>query len=284
MERIRRHSGRYLVLALIFANAYIYYAVYADGPQELTVAFLDVGQGDAVYIESPSKIQVLVDGGPANGAVLSALGAVMPLYDRTIDMLIVTNPDEDHFGGFLAVLERYSIESVMEPGTMGKSKLYLEFEKAVDREAAARVFARRGQMVDLGGGAYLNILFPDRAVTQEKTNDGSIVMQLIYGDTEIMFTGDTTKRMERYLVALDGKKLQSDVLKVAHHGSRTSTSESFVAAVAPTYAVISDGKENRYGHPHQETLDTFEGAGVTVFRTDESGTIIMHSNGVLIGP
>src|SRR3989344_6022018 len=191
MKHLRRYVGGYLLLALLGANAFIYYAVFAAGEREFTVAFLDVGQGDAIFIESPSGAQVLVDGGP-NAKVLSELGELMPLYDRTIDLLILTNPDQDHFAGFLDVLQQYEVKIVMEPGTVGKSKLYPEFQKAVTGEGAARVLARRGQVVDLGGGAYLNILFPDRDVSTEAPNDGSIVMQLVYGETEIMLTGDAT--------------------------------------------------------------------------------------------
>ena len=281
MQYLRRHVGFVLIAALLCGNALIYYAVFAEAPRELTIAFLDIGQGDSIFIESPSGVQVLVDGGPS-GKVLQELGKVMPLYDRTIDMLIVTNPDQDHFAGFLDVLKQYEVGAVMEPGTVGKSKLYPEFEKATDAEGAARVLARRGQVVDLGAGAYLRILFPDRDVSKENPNDGSIVAQLIYASTTMMLTGDATQRVENHLLAINPAELKSDVLKVGHHGSRTSTSKNFVAAVAPEYAVISDGKDNQYGHPHKETLDTLTKFAVKVFRTDQSGTVIMYSDGVKI--
>ena len=287
---IHHNLSWYLVAALLAANIAVYYGLLAEEGGKLTVAFLDVGQGDAIFIESPSGAQVLVDGGP-NAKVLSELGKMMPLYDRSIDMLILTNPDQDHFAGFLDVLQQYEVKMVMEPGTVGKSKLYPEFQKAVTGEGAARVLARRGQVVDLGGGAYLNILFPDRDVSTEAPNDGSIVMQLVYGETEIMLTGDATSKVERQLLTLQNLldteclvncSLESNVLKVGHHGSRTSTGANFVAAVAPEYAIISLGKDNRYGHPHKEVLDTLAKAGVKVFRTDGNGTVILHPNGVTI--
>ncbi|OGG48009.1 hypothetical protein A3D66_03015 [Candidatus Kaiserbacteria bacterium RIFCSPHIGHO2_02_FULL_50_9] len=279
MERVRRHIRWYLVLALFIANAFIYYAVFAEKPQGLTVVFFDIGQGDSIFIESPAGNQVLIDGGP-NAKVLQELGKVMPLYDRTIDMLILTNPDQDHFAGFLDVLKQYEIATVMEPGTVGKSQMYPEFEKEVTAEGATRVLARRGQVVDLGGEAYLKILFPDLDVSTETPNNGSIVMRLVYGETEVLLTGDATQKVENHLLAIDPTELKSDVLKVGHHGSRTSTGAGFIAAVAPEYAVISLGKDNRYGHPHQETLDTLSKFGVRIFRTGEEGTIIMRSDGV----
>ena len=281
MELLRRHLGWFLVAALLVANTGIYYAVLAEEPRQLTVAFLDIGQGDSIFIESPSGNQVLVDGGP-NAKVLQELGKVMPYYDRSIDMIIVTNPDQDHFAGFLDVLKKYDVEMVMEPGTIGKSQLYPEFEKAVAAEGATHILARRGQTVDLGGGAYLKILFPDRDVSMETPNDGSIVAKLVYGSTMVMLTGDATQKVENHLLVTNPGELKSDVLKVGHHGSRTSTGSAFAAAVAPTYAVISCGLSNRYGHPHQETLDTLGTFNVKIFRTDRDGTIIMHSDGAKI--
>jgi len=279
MEHFWKHAGWYVMAILLIANAFIYYRVFAEEESKfLIVAFLDIGQGDAIFIESPSGHQVLIDGGP-NAKVLQELGKVIPIYDRTIDVLILTNPDQDHFAGFLDVLKNYEIAAVIEPGTVGKSAMYPEFEKMIETESATHVLARRGQVIDLGGGAYLKILFPNRDVSGDTPNDGSIVAELIYGETEIMLTGDATEKVERHLLAINPSDLKSDVLKVGHHGSRTSTSEKFVAAVAPQFAVISDGAGNRYGHPHKEVLDALQKFGVKVFRTDQSGTVILRSNG-----
>jgi competence protein ComEC len=134
-------------------------------------------------------------------------------------------------------------------------------------------------ILDDEAGVYINILFPDRDASGMKTNDGSIVARLVYGNTSVMLTGDSPQPIENYLTSVDGKNLKSDVLKVGHHGSRTSTGVQFLGFVEPTYAVISDGKGNSYGHPHKETLDTLNKFNVKVFRTDELGTIVMKSDG-----
>src|SRR5205823_5277144 len=118
------------------------------------------------------------------------------------------------------------------------------------------ILARRGQIIDLGGGAYLQVLFPDRDVSGLSSNDGSIVMRLVYGDTSVALQGDSTAKIEHYLVGLDGGNLKSTILKAGHHGSRTSTTEEYVRAVAPQWTVMSSGVNNSYGHPHKETLDT----------------------------
>ncbi|MES2087735.1 MAG: ComEC/Rec2 family competence protein [Patescibacteria group bacterium] len=244
---------------------------------------LDIGQGDAIFIEAPNGNQMLIDGGPPK-TVLSALRKVMPFYDRSIDMLMVTNPDADHMAGFIDVLKSFKVGEVIEPGTNSPSATYAELERTIKEKKVPQVVARRGEIIwlDKKAGVGFYVLFPDRDILGLATNDGSIVGRLVYGNTSVMFTGDSPSNIEHYLVALDGEKLKSDVLKVGHHGSRTSTSEEFVGVVDPTMAIISDGKDNKYGHPHQETLDTLEKFGVKVFRTDQVGTIILKSDGETI--
>ena len=130
--------------------------------------------------------------------------------------------------------------------------------------------------LNIGGGAVIDILFPDRDVSSWTTNDGSIVARLSYGSTSVMLTGDSTTKTENIILKENSEtRLRSTILKVGHHGSRTSTSPEFVKAVSPRYALISDGKDNKYGHPHKETLDTLSLFGVEIFRTDLLGAIII---------
>lgn len=268
------------ILGLIFVVTVLiwYAAVNEDRSGLLLVAFLDAGQGDAIFIESPSGNQVLVDGGP-DRSILRQLSKVMPFYDRSIDMLLVSNPDKDHFAGFLDILRSYKIGMVMEPGTVGASAEYKTFEGLIEEEPAPRFLARRGQVIDLGGGAFLEILFPDRDVSGVDVNDGSIVAKLSYGATSFLLTGDAPQNIEEYLARLDGKRLDVDVLKVGHHGSRTSTGETLVGFASPEYAVISAGRDNKYGHPHQEILDRLKQFEAETLGTYEKGTIVMESDG-----
>ena len=215
MQTLRKHAVLFFVGILFAANFFIWYAVSAEERGILTVAFLDVGQGDAIFIESPTGKQILLDGGP-DGSVLSRIGALLPFYDRSIDMLIVSNPDKDHFAGFIDVLKNYQVGNIMEPGTIPNTEIYKIFKEFVREEGATSVLARRGMNIDLGGGAYLQILFPDRDVSGLSTNDGSIVAKLVYGGTSFLLPGDTTQNIEKYLVGLDGSNLDVDVLKLAH--------------------------------------------------------------------
>ena len=281
MEHIRKNGRLYILMTLFITTVFIWYAVLVEDRRGiLTVAFLDIGQGDAIFIEAPNGNQMLIDGGPPK-AVLSALRRVMSFYDRTIDMIVVTNPDKDHMAGFIDVLESYKVGMVVEPGTVGASVEYKVFEQLVREERAKKSIALRGQTIwlDKKHGVGFQILFPDRNISGLATNDGSIVGRLVYGDTSIMFTGDSPENVEHYLVSLDDKNLKSDVLKVGHHGSRTSSSEEFVGFVSPTYATISLGQGNSYGHPHKETLDTLEKFDIKTLRTDQQGTITIESDG-----
>ncbi len=266
------------------SNIFIWYVVQQSLPSKyLTVAFLNIGQGDAIYIESPTHNQIMIDGGPSK-IVLSELRKVMPFYDRSIDTLLVTNPDTDHYAGFIDILNQYHIHRIIEPGTLSPSATYKTFEELIKEKSLPKVVAQRGMIIHLGNGADIKILFPDHDVSGEKTNDGSIIAKLSYGSTTVMFTGDAPNKTEEQVLALDSKEVKEDdvqsiLLKAGHHGSRTSASESFVQAVSPEYAIISAGVHNKYGHPHKETLDLFKKLGVQVLGTYDRGMITLTSDG-----
>jgi len=271
---IKKYSLSLFTLTLLFVVIFISYLDWQNSHRGLTFAMLDIGQGDALFIESPTGTQILVDGGPPK-KILSALASVMSPFDRHIDAVIITNPDQDHIGGFLDVLKVYKVDRVFEPGTQTDSKTYQNLKTEINNKNIPDILAKKGMRLHIGGGAMIDILFPDRDVSAWDTNDGSIVAQLTYGSTSIMLTGDASIKTEKIILAENsGDQLQSTILKVGHHGSRTSTSDAFVKAVSPTYALISDGKDNKYGHPHKETLDTLVQFGAKILRTDILGTII----------
>lgn len=246
---------------------------------KLLVAFLNVGQGEAIYVRSPTGREIMIDGGP-DRAVLAELAQERPFWDRSIDALIVSNPDKDHMAGFIDILERFEVAAVIEPGTVPDTSVYRAFEQATKNEEAKHILARRGMRLDIGGGAIIEILFPDRDVSGTDTNTGSIVSRLVYGSTSFLFMGDAPKSIEEYVVALDGNRLRSNILKIGHHGSRTSTSLALVAAASPEIAVISAGAHNSYGHPHKEVLETLEAQKIPVAGTYSEGTIVIESDGM----
>ncbi len=265
----------FFTLLLFVVNIFIFYIDWQNSHRGFTFAMLDVGQGDALFIESPTGTQILVDGGPPK-KILNQLTRVMSPFDRNIDALIITNPDADHISGFLDVLKTYKVGKVFESGALTDSKTYQNLRDEMKKNNIPDILAKKGMKLDLGGGVFIDILFPDRDVSTWATNDGSVVGRLSYGDTNIMLTGDATIKTEKIILAGNNKEeLKSTILKVAHHGSRTSSSYPFVEAVSPAYALISDGKDNKYGHPHQDTLDTLSSLKAKILRTDLLGAIII---------
>lgn len=284
--RVPKSAPVILAGALFLFCVGVWSAVYAQAPfgegsGVLTFAALDIGQGDALYIESPTGVQVLVDAGSGNGAVLRALPAVMPWGDRSIDAVIETHPDADHMGGMAGVLRRYSVGAFIEPGIIKHNATTDALAEEVAAQKLPDLIARRGMTLDLGGGARLDILYPDTDVTAfgNKTNDGSIVAHLVYGNTSVLLTADMPSNIEQYLmqVATSGE-LASTILKVGHHGSKYSTSAGFLAEVAPQEALISVGAHNTYGHPAPRVIDLLTQSHIKTLRTDEQGTIVCTSD------
>ena len=268
-----------LAFGLLITTVFLFCLDWQNSHKQFTFGMLDIGQGDGLFIESPTGTQVLVDGGPPKN-ILGKLSQVMSPFDRSIDAIIITNPDQDHIGGFLDVLKFYKVGEVFESGTWNDSKTYQNLEKEIADKKIPDILAKRGMRLDLGGGVFIDILFPDRDVSDWPTNDGSVVARLTYGDMSIMLTGDATMKTESFVLKDNNlADLKSNFLKVGHHGSRYSSSLEFVKAIAPNYALISVGKDNKYGHPNQETLNTLLQVGAKIFRTDELGTILIKSDG-----
>lgn len=252
--------------------------VQSSASQYLAVSFLDVGQGDAIFIASPTGMQVLIDGG-RNSSVLRELGKVMPATDRTIDLVVATHPDADHIGGLIDVLERFTVSHILMTENVSNTEASKRYQALAAKEGATITYARRGQTFHLDASTTLSVLYPETDASTSESNASSIVLKLEHGQNSFMLTGDAPKKIEEYLVIRDGANLASDVLKVGHHGSRTSTSELFLAEVDPRYAVISAGADNRYGHPHVEVTDLLFNYRVETYSTAESGTITFLSDG-----
>ena len=273
---------KYFLLLLILANLMIFYTVFAETKANLLkVSFLDVGQGDAIFIESPTGNQLLIDGGP-DKTILNALGRVMPFYDKSIDMILVTHPDQDHIGGIPEVLKNYSVGEYISSGATSSTGTYKELENEIEKNKVETEIVRAGEIIDLGGGAILKIIYPVDDPKGSDTNKSSVIAKLYYGNSTFIFTGDAPTDVEQYLAMTDGKELKSDVLKVAHHGSRNSLSPEFLSAVAPEYSVISAAKDNSFGHPHQEILDFLNSIETMILGTYDLGDIYFVSDGQTI--
>ena len=277
-----KNSVLIILTALFSLNILAWLVVYnLSRPQFLEVTFFDVGQGDAIFIETPKSHQILIDGGPSS-IILEKLGQEMPFWDRTIDLIILTHPEHDHIAGFLEVLKSYRVENILYTGIVRDTFEYKEWQKLIEQEriedAAQIKIAKAGQRISFAETVpvpYIEILYPfENLQAQEvkNSNNTSIITKLVFGENSFLFTGDAYQSVERELFK-KGVDINSDVLKVGHHGSKTSSAEDFIVEVSPQIAVISSGKDNSYGHPNSETLATLEKYGTYILRTDINNDI-----------
>jgi len=272
--RVSYHRGMArvsILLFLVLVQGTLLLGVFED--RYLTVAFLDVGQGDAIYIQAPNGNDMLVDGGAGEG-VLRELATVMSVSDRDIDVVVATHPDKDHIGGLIPVLERYNTSYFLDPGVVNDTLVYRELQKRVE-EKTNYVVARKGMKIYLDKDTVAEVLYPDREI-QGDTNNASVVLRISYKDSDLLLTGDAGKGVERYLLK---ENIESELFKAGHHGSKTSSDSLFLEKVSPEYVVISAGKDNRYGHPHANVLAAFDSLNAKVLSTIESGTIVFVSDG-----
>lgn len=250
--------------------------------QNLKVVYFDVGQGDSVFIETPELHQILIDGGPGS-TVLGKLAEQMPFWDRSLDLIILSHPESDHMQGLLSVLERYKADYILWTGVKKSSAEYDKWINVLARqqEAGAKIIiAEAGQEIT-AGNLEIDTLYPFLNIEGEEakstSNDTCVVSRLIYGKNFFLFTGDISSELEKELVD-SGENITSDILKVAHHGSKYSTSLDFLAAASPSIAIIEVGK-NSYGHPTSEVLGRLSGFAIQTLRTDQKGDITILSNG-----
>jgi len=271
------------VLPPLLLAAILVSATTASMPDDkLRVSFLDVGQGDAILIQKGNQ-QVLVDGGPSPQAISLELGNQMPFWDRTIDLVVLTHPDSDHLAGLVEVLRRFQVKQVLYPDLESESSLYDEWLKLIEAKNIKHTTAQAGQQIDLGAGEVIKVLHPQIAHltgTESDTDNNGVVLRLSMDDVSFLLTADIGQEAEFELIA-DRADLSSTVLKVAHHGSDTSTTPEFLAVVNPRIAVISAGADNKFGHPSSGVLERLKERidPENIYRTDEHGTIEFITNG-----
>ena len=291
-KKMNHLDKKILFLTTLFFSNLITWSIIFDLSQVkfLKVNFFDIGQGDAIFIETPQSHQILIDGGPTS-IILEKLGREMPFWDRTLDLIILTHPEHDHMAGLIEVLKRYKVENILWTGILGDTAEYQEWQRMIEKEKdqGAKIhMAKSGQKITSStqpGNVVLEVLFPFEGLEGQEiknSNDTSIVTKLSFGQNSFLFTGDIYKSGERKLIE-SGVALNSEIFKVAHHGSKTSTSEEFIKEVNPEIAVILVGKDNSYGHPHQEVLDILSKYGINTLRTDLEGDIKIISDGINYG-
>jgi competence protein ComEC len=267
------------LLAVVIIMAIVVIATIPD--DNLHISFLDVGQGDAILIQKGSQ-QILIDGGPSPQAISLELSSEIPFWDRSIDLVILTHPQSDHITGLVEVLNKYQVEQVLYPDLDCDLAIYDEWLRLIEEKDIESTIACAGQQIDLDG-VLIEVLNPQENLftgTESNIDNNSVVLHVSIGEISFLLTADLMWQAE--LALINERAIpESTILKVAHHGSATSTTPEFLNVVNPQLAVISVGEDNDYGHPSDEVIDRLEAklSPENIYRTDEDGTIEFITDG-----
>ncbi len=284
----------FFVLTLIFLiSSFLIFKIFLDleNRNYLKIIFLDVGQGDSIFIETPSGFQTIVDGGP-NSVVIRSLSKFLPFYDRQIDFLIASHSDSDHVAGFVELIKRFKINFYGQNFIKDGDSLNQEILNLINQKEIDQYYLGSGDKIilDQNKNIYLEILWPPSDHQEKDNNDNSLVIRIVYDQIKVLLTGDISVEIENKLVNFYSNKnqidsLKSEILKAGHHGSKTSTSKEFLDVVNPNYIIISAGKDNRFGHPHQDVLDRINNykndskREIEILETSIDGSIYFQSDG-----
>ncbi|MCL4392072.1 MBL fold metallo-hydrolase [Patescibacteria group bacterium] len=269
VDFVERHFKEFLPFLLVVVVISVLSLGAAGGKNSFAEYFLPVGEGDSELIVTASGAKILIDGGPANSAVLESLDAILPPFDRSIDIVIMTHAQIDHFGGLMDVVKNYHVGLFLWNGIGGGTETFEAFKKILNEENVASLVVAEGDRIMIGK-TEIRILSPNETLLAgDDLNDSAIVIKVDAEDIKSAFMSDASLKIEETLAVRIGRV---DVLKVAHHGSKGSLSKRFFSIVSPSIAVIEVGK-NSYGHPSAETVSALGAVGVRVFRTDEEGIV-----------
>ncbi|MDP3981255.1 MAG: ComEC/Rec2 family competence protein [Chlamydiota bacterium] len=288
-----------LIACVLWAGVYLYSDGYKSNAglakifrsfhkPSLAVLFLDVGQGDATLIITPEGKTTLIDSGPAsldfgfgwNGAEKSILPSLSALGIHHLDSVIITHNDIDHMGGIFSLIERMKIDCVYYNGHVHPSASYRQFINRIRQRGLHLIALKSADHLTLGRDIHAQVLFPQENVAFDN-NDQSLVLRIVYKSMDLLMLGDLERLSEYQLSLRYGEQLRSDVLKIPHHGSKTSSSASFINVVRPKIAICSSGRNNSYGHPVPYILERYNKICSRVFRTDINGHVLLLTDGTI---
>ena len=284
LQLFSTHYGKVVFVVFLLFTSFIWFSIIVTllTPQKLRVSFLDVGQGDSILIQTPSGHQMLIDGGATN-QVLEKIGKELSYFDRDVDVVVATHPDADHVTGLIPVLEKYHVSTIVVSPAEGHTQVFDDVTKHIESEQADVYVAKTGDIIEFHDGVTARILYPSKNYTVKKndTNEASVSMLVSYGDHTFLLTGDLPSTREPQLLSFGLLQFTKNitVYKAGHHGSKYSSGEQLLTYIKPEYAVISAGKENKYGHPNSETLERLQKYAKKIVSTIDQGTISFITNG-----
>ncbi|MEA2064998.1 MAG: ComEC/Rec2 family competence protein [Patescibacteria group bacterium] len=269
-----------LAIAILSVLFFLNFVSANKNSDKLRVSFFDVGQGDSIFIQTPNKKDILIDGGP-NNAVIKKLGKAMPFWDKTIDLIIITHPHSDHISGLIEIIKKYEIKEIFYTGVLYNSETYAELLRQIKQNKIKLIEINQQQELTLDKNLKLKILFPNENLREkniENLNNTSMVVKLIYDENSFLFAADAEYEVEQILLE-NNTDIKADLLKVGHQGASDSSSLKFLQKVSPQIAIISVGKNNKFGHPSLRVIRRLEKLGAKVFRSDQNGDIKIIANG-----
>lgn len=276
--------GKLVLLCFLFLTSILLLTKLGalSSSKVLRVSFLDIGQGDSILIQTPSGHDMLVDGGPSD-RVLEKLSQEMGYFDHHLDVMLETHPDADHITGLIPVLRQYDVDHIITSPLDGHTGVFSELEKSEGDEHAQIHIGKKGDAINFGDGVVVHILYPSANFHGNKndTNDASVSLVITYGDESVLLTGDLPSTHEGELLS-DVLPHRVTIYKAGHHGSKYSSGDQLLSYIKPEYAVISAGKENRYGHPNGETMSRLETYSQEILSTIDRGTITFLLDGTTV--
>lgn len=272
--RKQKNKIIFILIVLIFIN--VFYK-----PNEFKLNFIDVGQGDSTLITTESNKKILIDGGGSefNSSFDVGEKTLLPYllkhHVSKLDYIIISHFDSDHVGGLFKILEKLKVEKIIIGKQFENSENYQKFIKITKEKNIKIKVVKAGDKIYLDKNTYINVIWPDinNIVNENIVNNNSLVFKMVYKNFSILFTGDIEEIAERRILNLYSDKLKADILKVAHHGSKTSSIEEFIKAVSPRIALIGVGKNNNFGHPNEEVIQRLKNYNIKIYRTDFNGEI-----------
>ncbi len=275
------------LVCVVVLILFVFSAAFAPASQLLEMTVLDVGQGDAIFIQTPTGKRVLIDGSESFKRSDMGKKIIIPFLHRRginkLDLVVLTHPHDDHVGGLPSVLAGIKVDMVLDSGQVHASRKYIEFLELVKKKNIKYIVARAGQIINLGPRVLAQVLSPSEPLIEESAlNNNSVVLRLVYQDVSFLLMGDSEREAEERILCgepFHGMAVRSNILKVGHHGSSSSSSAEFLEMISPQVAVISCGKDNKFRHPHKSVLERLESRGIKVYRTDINGAVTIKSDG-----
>src|SRR3989344_4500754 len=273
-EYIKVNKHKFLIVGLSFLAIGIWSVSFRLPDSKLHVKVLSVGQGDSIFIRTPSGYKILVDGGP-DDKVLPLLGGELPFYDKSLDLVVATHPQADHIGGLVDVVKRYNVKNIWTSYSESQTQVYSQWRQVLGENNLKTTSVFAGDKMIFPDGLELSVVWPRGKSSYTDSNTTAVVIQIDYKEFEGLLSSDADQQVQPYESGVS----DIEFLKVPHHGSKTALKKEYLAKLSPQISVISAGEKNRYGHPNKLLLDMLQNAGTKVFRTDQQGSVEIVSDG-----